>query len=100
MKYYIAKLLIKLGHPMPIKPQLSPHRCKEVKYGSKTQLSPEEDTSMLLDKAGIRRVQMIVGALLWIGQAVNDKLLVALIAIGSQQLTATEDTNKVIHQLL
>ena len=55
---------------------------------------------MPLDKAGIQRVQMIVGALLWIGQAVNDKLLVALIAIGSQQLTATEDTNKVIHQLL
>ena len=43
---------------------------------------------------------MIAGALLWIGRAVNNKLMVALSAIGSQQSTATEDTNKVIHQIL
>ena len=30
----------------------------------------------------------------------NNKLLVALSAIGSQQASATEDTNKEIHQLL
>ena len=44
---------------------------------------------MPLDKAGIRRVQMILGALLWIGRAVNNKLLVALSTIGSQQTTDT-----------
>ena len=55
---------------------------------------------MPLDEAGIRRVQMIVGELLWIGIAMKKKLLVALIAIGSQQSTATEETNKSIHQLL
>ena len=90
MKNYIAKLIIKLGHPIPRKPQLSPHICKEVKYGSKTQLSPQEDTYMPLDEAGIRRVQMIVGALLWIVQDVNNKLMVALSAIGYQQSTSTE----------
>ena len=42
----------------------------------------------------------IVGALLWIGRAVNNKLLVALSAIGSQQASATEATNRAIHQLL
>ena len=82
---------------MPRKPQLSPHKCCEVKYGGKTQLVPEEDTSKPLNDAWIRRVQTIVGALLWIGGAVNNKLLVALIAIGSQQAFATEDTNKAIH---
>ena len=85
---------------MPSKPQLSPHKCREVKYGSKTQLAPEEDTSKPLNDAGIRWVQKIVGALLWIGRAVNNKLLVALSAIGSQQASAIEDTNKAIHQLL
>ena len=41
-----------------------------------------------------------MGALLWIGRAVKNKLLVALSAIGSKQASATEDTNKSIHQLL
>ena len=35
MNHYIADLLIKLGHPIPKKPQLSPHRCKPISYGSK-----------------------------------------------------------------
>ena len=85
---------------MPRKPRLSPHKCGEVKYGSKTQLAPEEDTSKHLNDAGIRRVQKIVGALLWIGRALNNKLLVGLSAIGYQQASATEDTNKAIQQLL
>ena len=100
MKNYIADLLIKLGHPMPNKPQRSPHRCKPITYGSKIQMAPEADTSKPLNEAGVRRVQKIVGALLWIARAVNNKLLVALSAIGSQQASATEATNKAIHQLL
>ena len=55
---------------------------------------------MSLDKVGIRRVQIIVGALIWIGRAVNNKLLVDLSTIGYKQSTATEDTNKSIHQPL
>ena len=85
---------------MPRKPQPSPHKFREVKYISKTQLAPKEDTSKPLNYSGIRRVQTIVGVLLWIGRAVNNKLLVALSAIGSQQASATEDTNKETHQLL
>ena len=85
---------------MPRKTQLPPHKCREVKYGSKTQLAPEEDTSKPLNDAGIRRVQTIVGALLWIVCAVNNKLLVSLSEIGPQKASATEDTNKAIHQLL
>ena len=46
---------------MPHKPQLSPHKCCEVKYGSKTQLAPGEDTSKPLNDAGICRVETIVG---------------------------------------
>ena len=89
-----------MNHPMPCKPQLSPHKCRKVKYGSKTHIFPEEDTPKPLNDPGIWRVQTIVGALLWIGCAVNNRLLVSLSAIGSQQASATEDTNKAIHQLL
>ena len=97
---YICSGIIKLGHPMPSKLQLFPHRCKEFKYGRKTHLSHEEVTSMPIDEAGIWRVQMILGALLWIGLAVDKIMMVVLSAIGYQQSTATEDKNKAIHQLL
>ena len=100
MKNYIKILLVKLNPPMPRKPQLSPHKWREVKYGSKTQIAPEEYISKPLNDAGIRQVQKIVGALLWIGRAVNNKLYVALSTIGSQQASATEDTNKAIRQIL
>ena len=100
MKNYIKNLLVKLNHPTPHKPQLSSQKCREVKYGSKTQLAPEEDTSKPLNDAGIRRVKKNVGALLCIGRAVKNKILVSLSAIGSQQASATEDTNKETHQLL
>ena len=85
---------------MPKKPQLSPHKCKTVNYGSKIQMAQEEDASKSLNEAGIQRVQRILGALLWVGRAVNNKLLIALSAIGSQQAAATEETNKAIHQML
>ena len=65
-----------------------------------SQVWQKEDTSKPFNDAGICRVQTIVGALLWIGRAVNNKLLVALSAIGYQQASATEDTNKAIQQLL
>ena len=32
---YIEKLLIRYGHPQPLKPQLSPHKHREMTYGSK-----------------------------------------------------------------
>ena len=51
-------------------------------------------------KKGIKRIQGIVGALLYVGRAVNNKLLVALSAIGSQQAAATEDTAAEIEQFL
>ena len=91
MKSYIKNLLVKLNHPMPRKPQLSPHKFHEVKYASKTQLAHKDDTSKPLNDTGIRRVQTIVGALLWIGRAVNNKLLVSLSAIVSQQASAGID---------
>ena len=58
------------------------------------------DTSPLLNEKGIKRIQCIVRALLYVGRLINNKLLVALIAIGTQQAAATEDTAAEIEQLL
>ena len=100
MKNCIKHLLVKLNHPMTRKPQLSAHKYGKVKYGSKTQLNPEEDKYKPLNDTVICWVQNIVGTLIWIGHAVNNNMLVAISTIGSQQASATEDTNKVIHQVL
>ena len=50
------------------------------------------DTSPSLNEKGIKGIQGIVGALLYVGRAVNNKLLVALSAIGAQQAAETEYT--------
>ena len=93
MDVYIAKVLLKYGHPIPKKLQLSPHKQREVIYGAKEKLDPEDDTTPPLDSQGIKRVQGIVGALLYYARAVDNKLLVSLSAIGSQQASATQCTN-------
>ena len=60
----------------------------------------EEDTSAPLPSDGIKRVQGIVGMLLYYDRAVDNKLLVALNAIGTQQAAATEATDAAFSQLL
>ena len=45
MKIYIPKILFKVGHKLPVKKQLSLHRCRDITYGSKVQQAPEEDSS-------------------------------------------------------
>jgi len=100
MDGYIKNVLTKYGHTAPTKPQLSPHKHTPIQYGAKVQHSAPPDTSAPLDDAGVKRIQGIVGALLWYGRAIDNKLLVALSAIGSQQASATEATSSAIDQLL
>ena len=100
MNGYIYKLFIKYGHPRPRKPQLSPHKHREVTYGSKEQLPPEEDTSPVIFNEGTKCIQGIVGALLYYVIALDNKLLVSLSAIGAQKAAATQCTNEAINQII
>ena len=100
MDGYISKVLLKYGHPSPKKPQLSPHKHREVIYGAKEQLTPEDDTTPPLDSQGTKRVQGIVGSLLYYAQSVDNKLLVGLSAIESQQAAATQRANEAINKIL
>ena len=69
-------------------------------YGAKEQLTPEYNNSPPLDNQGTRHIQGIVGTLLYYGRAVDNKLLVGLSYIGSQQAASTEQTKEAINQLL
>ena len=78
----------------PKKPQYSPHKHLPIDYGATQQLLQPTDTSPLLNEKGIKTIQEIVGDLLYVGRAVNNKLIVALSTTGAQQPAATEDTAK------
>ena len=62
---------------------------------------PLKMTPLLLWRAKVKKhVQGIVGALLYYAQAVDNKLLVGISTIRSQQASATQCTNEAINQIL
>ena len=68
---FIERILTWFGHKCSIKPQLSPHKYREIHYGSKVQVAPEEVASPSLDTKGIKFVQVIVGGVILYGWAVD-----------------------------
>ena len=81
---YMLDLRKKYGLPTPKKPQYLPHKHRPINYVSKQQMAQPEDTSPSLYDKGIKQVQVIIGALLYVGRSFNNKILVGLSAIGSQ----------------
>jgi hypothetical protein len=101
MPGYISTLLLKCKHPQhPAKPQLSPYKCLPISYGAKSHITPDPDSSELLDSCCKCRVQEIMGSLLYYTRAVNNKLLVALSAIAACQAKATVATEQAVDLLL
>lgn len=92
MDGYINDVRIRFNHPDPSKPQHSPHRCRKIIYGAKSQLITDDIESPPLDAVGIKKVQGIVGCLLYYGRAVDNKLLCTISKIGMQQASATQNT--------
>jgi hypothetical protein len=97
MPSYIKNLLIKFKHPRSTKPHLLPH---PIDYGARAQLTPDANTSELLNKHHTHHIQEIVQLLLYYPWAVDNKHLVALSAIATQQSCATVATKQAVHLLL
>jgi hypothetical protein len=100
MPGYIQQALHKFHHPNPTRPQHAPHQHKEIKYGAQSQLTDPSDNSPLLPKEGIKRLQQIIGTLLYYARAVDGTMLVALSGLSSAQAKETEATNLAANQLL
>ncbi len=100
MRSYVNNLLLNLNWLMPKKPQLSLLTAKPIAYGQKKQFTPDEDTSAPLSPDSIKRIQKIIGSLLYYAQAVDNKLLVALNAISTQQAKATIHMEQLVETLL
>jgi hypothetical protein len=84
MPVYAIKNLTRYNHPPPLKPQHCPYTPNPIVYRKDNQALTLGDTSPLLDAAGKRRIQQIVGSLLYYAQAVNPTILMALSAIAAQ----------------
>jgi hypothetical protein len=97
---YIYIVCTGYKHPMPTKCQLSPHKHRNIIFGQTTQLTHVDPYSPPLSTEGIKRIQGIIGTLLYSAHAVDNKLLATLSTLGSQQATATEATNIAMNQLL
>jgi hypothetical protein len=100
MPGYICSLLLKYKHPQPANLCLSPYKCLPIAYSSKLHITPDLDALELLDANRKRRVQEIVGSLLYYAQAVANKLLVALSAIAACQAKAFNATEQAVNLLL
>ena len=71
-----------------------------VQYGAKTQYAPLPDASPALDAADTKRVQEILGTLLFYTRAVDSTLLAAIGELASQQAHGTAATMRGIVHLL
>ena len=100
MDGYILDLRNKYGHLQPKKPQYPPQKHRPINYEAKQQIVKPAYTSPSLYDKCIRRVQGIVIAIMYVGITVENKLLVALSAIGAHQAAATEETADVTEKLL
>jgi hypothetical protein len=100
MPGYIFNVCTRYKHLMPTNRQLSPHKHCKIVFGQTTQLTHIDPYSPPLSKEGIKRIQGIIGALLYYTRAVDNKLLATLSALSSQQSTTTKATNVAINQLL
>ncbi len=100
MPGYISLLLLKYKHPQPAKTQLPPYKCLPIAYGAKLHITPDPDALELLNANRKRRIQEIVGSLLYYAQAVDNKLLVALSTIAACQAKATITTEQAVNLLL
>ena len=84
----------------PKKTQISPHKHTEIYYDTNIQYTTDADSSLPLDSLGIKRVEGIIGALLYYAQYVENKLIMTLSAICSHQASATAFNSASIDQLV
>ena len=100
MKHFVIKTLRQLQHIFSSKPQYAPHSWTVPNYGINRQYAKPADTSPLLDKSGITRVQSIVGFFFYYGRAINNTILVSLNELAASQFAPTQQTNHKITMLL
>ncbi len=78
----------------PCKSQHCPYLLNAIQYGKDNQTPTPSDDSPLLDKAGKKRIQKIVGSFLYYARSVDPTIVMALSDPSSQQSAPTQNTMK------
>jgi hypothetical protein len=94
MPKYVMKQLTHYAHPAPDRPQHCPFLPNPITYGKDTQAPTPTDDSPLLDNAGKKHIQQVVGSFLYYALAENPTILMALSNIATQQAAPTENAKK------
>jgi hypothetical protein len=92
MPGYVKKKLQEYTHIASKRVQTCPCTPAPSQFGSEVQAPLPPDLSPKLDKAGITKVQKIVGSILYYARAVNTTVLMALSTIANEQMIATKRT--------
>ena len=92
MPGYITKKLQEYNHVISKAVQHCPYAPAPKQFGSEAQRPLPTDSSPRLDKKGVRRVQQIVGSILYYARAVDMTVLMALSLLAIEQTKATEKT--------
>ncbi len=100
MPGYIKKKLQEYKHLWITKAQTCPYTPEPKKFGKETQAPLPPDASPRLDARGIKKVQNIVGSILYYARAVDMMILMALSSIAVDQTRATEKMMSRCTQLL
>jgi hypothetical protein len=100
MPGYIEKALQRFTHPTPKRPQHSPHKWLPPQYGATIQSAIPEDNTLPLDAQGIKRLQEVIGTLLFSARAVDNTMLVSLGTLAAAQTRGTEHTMQALVHLL
>ena len=100
MLRYIHQLLTKFKHEKPSQSQHSPCQAAPRIYGVGVDKPIPDDDTRKVDEARVKRVQQVVGGILYYSQAVDLTTLPALSSITSEQTNATEKTEEKVKRIL
>eukprot|EP00957_Ditylum_brightwellii_P193148 14707147-Ditylum_brightwellii.AAC.2 len=100
MPGYIKAALHKFHHHPPSKRVHSPHPYTHPVYHKGPQLAPALDCSPALPPEGKRRIQQVIGTLMYYARAVDPTMLTSINAIAIQQANPTTKTAKTLTHLL
>jgi len=100
MPGYIEKALQRFQHTAPTRPQHAPHQWIPPQYGAKVQLTDPIDTMKHIDKPQTKRLQQVIGVLLYYGRALDLTMLVTLGSLAAAQAEGTQATLDACTQLL
>ena len=100
MPGYIQEALLRFTHPIPTRMQHSPFKWNPPTYGAPVQYATPEDTTPLLNTKDTKRVQQVVGTLLYYARAIDNTMLPALNDIAASQSAPTHTTAEQLTQLL